>query len=238
MFVDLAPLRDPGLVLDGMARQLGVDERDATPLASLLRTALRERRMLVVLDNFEHVLAARDAVTGLLEACPGVVVLVTSRVALRVRAGREYTVAPLALPGPEDPAAADGHPRCSCSWIGPSAAGDGPRPGRGDDPGRRRDLPPAGRASAGHRAGRGPRPLLPPGHLLARLTRLRPVLVGGPHDLPARQQTHARRHRLELRAAGRAGHAGCFRHLRVFTGAARSTRSKRCARTAPRSWTD
>ena len=58
--------------------------------------------MLVVLDNFEHVLAARDAVIGLLEACPGLVALVTSRTALRVRAGREYPVAPLALPAPGD----------------------------------------------------------------------------------------------------------------------------------------
>lgn len=102
VFTDLAPLRDPGLVLDGMARQLGVDDRDATPLADRMRTALRDRRMLVVLDNFEHVLAARDAVIGLLEACPGVVALVTSRTALRVRAGREYPVAPLALPAPGD----------------------------------------------------------------------------------------------------------------------------------------
>ena len=84
VFVDLTPLRDPGFVLDGLARQLGVDERDATPLDTLLSAALRDRRMLVVLDNFEHVLAARDTVVGLLEACPGVVALVTSRTALRV----------------------------------------------------------------------------------------------------------------------------------------------------------
>jgi predicted ATPase len=74
--------------------------------------------MLVVLDNFEHVLAARPAVLGLLEACPGVVALVTSRVALRVRAGREDPVAPLALPGPEDRTPST-QPPCSCSWTGP-----------------------------------------------------------------------------------------------------------------------
>ena len=45
VFTDLAPLRDPGLVLDGMARQLGVDDRDATPLTDRWQTALRERRM-------------------------------------------------------------------------------------------------------------------------------------------------------------------------------------------------
>ena len=155
VFVDLAPLRDPGLVLDGLARQLGVDERDATPLASLLRTALRERRMLVVLDNFEHVLAARDAVTGLLEACPGA-----------GRAGHEPGRA--AGPGrarvPGRPAGAAGTrgPRRRRLTLGAAVPGSGrrcrgrPRPGRGDGPGRRRDLPPAGRDSAGHRAGRGP----------------------------------------------------------------------------------
>ena len=132
--IELAPLRDPGLVLDGLARQLGVDERDATPVASLLRTALRDRRMLVVLDNFKHVLAARDGVVGLLEACPGVVALVTSRTALRVRAGREYPVAPLALPAPGDPDGDDKR-RCSCSWTGPK------RPGWSSHPTPRRSRP-------------------------------------------------------------------------------------------------
>jgi len=90
VFVDLAPLRDPGLVLSAVAQRLGVDERDATPLTELLATALRARHLLILLDNFEHVLAARDSVLALLEACPRVALLVTSRVALNVRGGREY----------------------------------------------------------------------------------------------------------------------------------------------------
>ena len=154
VFTDLAPLRDPGLVLDAMARQLGVDDRDATPLADRLRTALRDRRMLVVLDNFEHVLAARDAVVGLLEACPG-----WSRWS---PAGRRCG---------SGPGASTRSPRWRCrdpaTWtrgIARGAAVPGPgrrgrrgaRAGPGDDRDRRRDLPPAGRAAAGHRAGRGP----------------------------------------------------------------------------------
>src|SRR5262245_15683748 len=79
VFVDLAPLRDPGLVLGAIARRLGVDERDATPLPDLLAVSLRGRRLLVLLDNFEHLLPARDAVLALLEGCPGLVMLVTSR---------------------------------------------------------------------------------------------------------------------------------------------------------------
>ncbi len=98
VFVDLAPLRDPGLVLSAIARQLEVDERDATPLADRLAVSLRGRRLLVLLDNFEHLLPARDAVLALLEACPQVVILVTSRVALHVRGGRDYPIAPLVLP--------------------------------------------------------------------------------------------------------------------------------------------
>ena len=188
VFVDLAPLRDPGLVLDGLARQLGVDERDATPLASLLRTALRERRMLVVLDNFEHLLAARDAVTGLLEACPGLVVLVTSRVALRIRPGREYPVAPLALPGPED-ADAVGSSSVQLFLDRADAAGVELAPDAATvravaEICRRLDGIPLAIELAAARL-----PLLPPPHLLARLTRRLPVLVDGPHDLPARQKT-------------------------------------------------
>ncbi len=186
VFTDLAPLRDPGLVLDGMARQLGVDDRDATPLDSRLRTALRDRRMLVVLDNFEHVLAARDAVVGLLEACPGLVVLVTSRTALRVRAGREYPVAPLALPGPGDE---DGGPAVRLFLDRAEAAGvelapDQATIGTVAEICRRLDGIPLAIELAAARL-----PVLPPGHLLARLTRRLPVLVDGPHDLPARQKT-------------------------------------------------
>ena len=79
VFVDLAPLRDPGLVLTAIAQRLGVDERDATPLPGRLAAALRPRQMLILLDNFEHVLAARESVLPLLEACPRLVMLVTSR---------------------------------------------------------------------------------------------------------------------------------------------------------------
>ena len=103
VFVDLAPLRDPGLVLWVIALGLGVDERDATPLSDLLAVSLRARHLLVLLDNFEHLLSARDAVLALLEACPELVMLVTSRVALDVRGGRDYPVAPPELPGAASP---------------------------------------------------------------------------------------------------------------------------------------
>jgi predicted ATPase/transcriptional regulator with XRE-family HTH domain len=214
VFTDLAPLRDPGLVLDGMARQLGVDDRDATPLADRLRTALRDRRMLVVLDNFEHVLAARDAVVGLLEACPGVVALVTSRTALRVRAGREYPVAPLALPGPGDE---DGGPAVRLFLDRADAAGMELVPDQATietaaEICRRLDGIPLAIELAAARL-----PLLPPGHLLARLTRRLPVLVDGPHDLPARQKTMRDAIAWSYELLDEPDQR-LFRHLCVFTG--------------------
>jgi predicted ATPase/transcriptional regulator with XRE-family HTH domain len=214
VFTDLAPLRDPGLVLDAMARQLGVDDRDATPLADRLRTALRDRRMLVVLDNFEHVLAARDAVVGLLEACPGVVALVTSRTALRVRAGREYPVAPLALPGPGDE---DSGPAVRLFLDRADAAGVELVPDQATietaaEICRRLDGIPLAIELAAARL-----PLLPPGHLLARLTRRLPVLVDGPHDLPARQKTMRDAIAWSYELLDEPGQR-LFRHLCVFTG--------------------
>jgi transcriptional regulator with XRE-family HTH domain len=216
VFTDLTPLRDPGLVIGAVARQLGVDERDATPLASLLAMALRERRMLLVLDNFEHVLPARDAVVELLEACPGVVVLVTSRVALRVRAGREYPVAPLALPGPADPDAT-GSPAVELFADRADAAGVELAPDAATIDAvagicRRLDGIPLAIELAAARL-----PLLPPGHLLTRLARRLPVLVDGPHDLPDRQKTMrdaiAWSYELLDQAEQR-----LFRQLCVFTG--------------------
>jgi predicted ATPase/transcriptional regulator with XRE-family HTH domain len=218
VFVDLAPLRDPGLVLGVVARQLGVDERDATPLASLLRAALRQRRMLVVLDNFEHVLAARDAVVELLEACPGVAVLVTSRVALRVRAGREYPVAPLALPGAGDPDAANS-PAVQLFLDRAEAAGIELAPDAATIRAvagicRRLDGIPLAIELAAARLR-----VLPPGQLLARLTRRLPLLVDGPYDLPDRQKTmrDAIAWSYELLDVPE---RSLFRHLCVFSGGA------------------
>jgi predicted ATPase len=97
-FVALAPLRDPALVLSTVAGSLGVREEGGEDAAAVLLTALREKRMLLVLDNFEHLLEAAAEVVHLIEACPGLVVLATSRARLRVRGEQEYPVPPLGLP--------------------------------------------------------------------------------------------------------------------------------------------
>jgi predicted ATPase/DNA-binding XRE family transcriptional regulator len=97
-FVALASLRDPTLVVSTIARSLGLREAEGQSTGDTLRAYLREKRMLLVLDNLEQVLEAAAEVAGLIEACPGLTVLATSRAPLRVRGEQEYPVPPLALP--------------------------------------------------------------------------------------------------------------------------------------------
>ncbi len=98
VFVGLASLPDPFLVATEALRSLGLREvEDRTP-SEALRHHLREKHLLLVLDNLEHLLDAAVEVAGLLEGCPGLVVLATSRAPLRVRGEHEYPVPPLALP--------------------------------------------------------------------------------------------------------------------------------------------
>src|SRR5262245_54066827 len=79
-FVTLAEVRDPALVLPAMARALDVRDDDGVPLAQRLRRVLRDRQLLLLLDNVEHVVSAATEVVGLIAACPGLNVLATSRV--------------------------------------------------------------------------------------------------------------------------------------------------------------
>ena len=97
-FVALAPLRDSALVVPAVARSLGLREEQGQSPREVLHSYLREKRMLLVLDNLEHLLDAATEVVRLIEACPDLVVLVTSRAPLRVRGEQEYPVPPLALP--------------------------------------------------------------------------------------------------------------------------------------------
>jgi predicted ATPase len=97
-FVDLAPLRDPALVFSTIARSLGLREAEGQSASDALHAHLLEKRILLVLDNFEHLLEAAAEVVHLVEVCPRMVVLATSRAPLRVRSEQEYPVSPLALP--------------------------------------------------------------------------------------------------------------------------------------------
>jgi predicted ATPase/transcriptional regulator with XRE-family HTH domain len=98
VFVALAPLGDPNLVLPTVVQSLGLRETGGRSPRHVLQTHLREKRFLLALDNFEHVLGAAAEVAALIEACQGLTVLATSRAPLRVRGEQEYPVGPLALP--------------------------------------------------------------------------------------------------------------------------------------------
>lgn len=93
LFVGLSGLADPGRVLDAVAHALSLPDGH-----DVLVAHLRERRLLLVLDNLEHLLEAARDVADLLTACPQLTVLATSRAALRVRHEVEHRLEPLALP--------------------------------------------------------------------------------------------------------------------------------------------
>ena len=109
-FVSLAPLADPAELGPGIAVALGVPiQGRATPTEALLRF-LAGREILLVLDNFEHLLAGVTLPADLLARCPGLTILATSREPLRVAAERLYAVDPLAVP-PEGDAPLPGDQR-------------------------------------------------------------------------------------------------------------------------------
>jgi predicted ATPase len=96
-FVELAAVPAADLVAPAVAAGLGLTS-SADRLIADLQAFLRNRRLLLVLDNFEHVIGASALLAALLAAAPGVVVLVTSRVVLRLRGEHEFPVPPLPVP--------------------------------------------------------------------------------------------------------------------------------------------
>jgi predicted ATPase/transcriptional regulator with XRE-family HTH domain len=96
--IALAPISDANLVSTTIASTLGVpDVGPQTPLQRL-QTFLRDKQMLLVLDNFEQILTAAPQIAELLAACPWLKILVTSRSPLRIRQERQIPVSPLAVP--------------------------------------------------------------------------------------------------------------------------------------------
>ncbi len=97
-FVDLAPLSDHTLVAKAIASALGVFEHPTEPLPATLKRVLIQRELLLLLDNFEHVIMATPLIAELMTASPGLKMLVTSREPLRLAGEQEYLVPPLSLP--------------------------------------------------------------------------------------------------------------------------------------------
>lgn len=100
-FVPLAAVREPALVLQAITSTLGLGEEPNTTLSATLKAHLRTRQLLLVLDNFEHVLDAATDIGELLAACASVTVLVTSRERLQLRGEHLFEVPPLTVPRPD-----------------------------------------------------------------------------------------------------------------------------------------
>jgi predicted ATPase len=97
-FVPLAPVSDPERVIVTIARALGLWEGADRPLMEQLQVYLQDRHLLLLLDNFEQVVAAAPELADLLAFCPELHLLVTSRAVLHISGEYEFPVAPLAVP--------------------------------------------------------------------------------------------------------------------------------------------
>jgi transcriptional regulator with XRE-family HTH domain len=153
VFVALASIQDATLVVPTIGQLMGQEGDPAHAPGELLHEALFDKQVLLVLDNFEHVLGAAPAIAELLEACVGVKVLVTSRAPLRVRGEQEFAVPPLRLPdgGPsQDPTTLSRY-RCRAAVRRACAVGGTTlQPDRRQCGSRGRDLSAPGRVAAGY----------------------------------------------------------------------------------------
>lgn len=190
-FVSLAPITDPALVANTIAGIVGVTELHGQPLLESLKHALRQSHMLLILDNFEHLLSAATQVSELLAAAPHLKVLATSREPLHLYGEQEYVVPPLRLPDLEHL-----NPQVLASCESTALFMQQARAVRSDfelTPENAADvakiclrlegLPLAIELAAARIK------LLTPAILLARLTNRLDTLTGGAQDLPVRQQT-------------------------------------------------
>ena len=174
--VPLASVADPSLVVSTVARTLGLGESENDPAAALAHHLL-ERRLLLVIDNFEHVAEASTFLVDLVGECPELKVLVTSRARLHLSGETEYVLAPLAGDAATElffDRARTADPGLELGDAGLLAvteiciALDG--------------LPLAIELAAARTK------LLPPEAMSARLGERLELLTGGPRDLPARQR--------------------------------------------------
>ena len=195
VFVALAPLAEAELVIPTIARVLGLRETAGQSTRDALCDYLRDRRMLLVLDNLEHVADAAVGVADLITAAEGVHVLATSRAPLRVRGEREYPLRPLALPDlSRVPALGDvaGNPAVELFVERARAVAHDVALTQANAAAvaaicRRLDGIPLAIELAAAKIR-----VLGPTALLARLDRVLPLLTGGARDLPERQRTMQR----------------------------------------------
>jgi predicted ATPase/DNA-binding CsgD family transcriptional regulator len=191
-FVSLAAIRDPELVPVSIAQSIGLQDARGQSLVDHLGGYLRDRDVLLVLDNFEQVLPAAGFVAELLGACPKLRVLVTSRAPLHVSGEQEVPVPPLRVPDAGTAHSAVQVSACAAAQLFAQRAAAS-QPGFGIDEQnaesiagivRRLDGLPLAIELAAARV-----KMLPPTAILARLEDSLGLLVTGSRDGPDRQRT-------------------------------------------------
>ena len=191
-FVPLATIRDSVLVVSAISQTLKLKEVDDQPVLNLLKAYLQDKHLLLLLDNFEQVLAAAPTLSHLLVGCPHLKIIVTSRAVLHVYGEYEFPVPPLPLPDlanlPEGEAllqyaAVALFVQCAKAALPNFQATPANMHAIAEICVRLDGLPLAIELAAARSK------LLPPQALLARLDRRLQVLTVGASDLPARQQT-------------------------------------------------
>ena len=190
VFVALETITEPEMVLAAVGREVGADLRTASPLNAVIER-LGDDSWLLILDNLEQALGVAPHLDELLSRCPGVAILATSRLVLRLRAEREYVVRPLSLPGESalpieqlatTPAVALFVDRARAVRFGFALAEDNAA-AVAEICRRLEGLPLAIELAAARIR------LLEPGELLTRLSTSLDALGTGPVDLPERQRT-------------------------------------------------
>jgi predicted ATPase/DNA-binding CsgD family transcriptional regulator len=190
--VQLAPISDFNLVIPTIAQTLGLRDVEERSLFESLKAFLRDKHLLLLLDNFEQVLEAAPALVELLLACPSIKIMVTSRAVLHVEGEYEFSVPPLSLPDPLHlPAHEELLHYAAVALFVQRAQMVKPQFVLSEDNAAaiaqiciRLDGLPLSLELAAARI-----KLLSPQALLGRLNRRLAMLTGGRHDAPTRQQT-------------------------------------------------
>ena len=219
-FVNLDPIGDPALVASAIAQPVAVREQGVKPLLESLKDYLRDKRLLLLLDNFEQVTAAAPLVADLLAAAPRLTVLITSREVLHLYGEHDVAVLPLSLPDPRHPLPLERLRQYEAVRLfieraqaarSDFAITNENAPAVAEICYRLDGLPLAIELAAARTR------LLTPQAILQRLTSRLRLLTGGARDLPPRQQT--------LRGAIawsydllEADEQALFRRLAVFAG--------------------